>query len=68
METEHDRSEPSPPDRDEPDEARGALDEDNPPVPDDAGEKGAGTRTGAEAGLEHGSEPRGEDVRKHERP
>jgi hypothetical protein len=50
------------------DEAKGALDRDNPEPPDDAGQRGAGDATGASGGLEGGSEPEGEDVREHERP
>jgi hypothetical protein len=61
METQHDPTE-------EPGEATSALDDDNPELPDDAGEKGAGDATGATGGLEGGSEPRDEDVRQHERP
>jgi hypothetical protein len=49
-------------------EEQGALNEDNPEVPDDAGQKGAGTQTGGDEGLEGGSEPEGEDIRQHERP
>jgi hypothetical protein len=61
METQHDPTE-------EPDEATGALDDDNPELPDGTGEKGAGDAAGASGGLDGGTEPRDEDVRKHERP
>ena len=61
METQHDPTE-------EPDEATSALNEDNPDLPDDAGEKGAGDATGASGGLERGSEPRDQDARRHEQP
>jgi hypothetical protein len=61
MEIPHDPTE-------EPDEATSALDDDNPELPDDAGEKGVGDATGATGGLEGGSEPRDEDARQHERP
>jgi hypothetical protein len=61
METQHDLT-------GEPDEPTGALDDDNPDLPDDAGETGAGDATGASGGLEGGSEPQGEDARHHERP
>jgi hypothetical protein len=65
METEHDPTEE--PD-DAVDEATGALNEDNPDLPDDAGQKGAGDATGAQGGMEEGSEPRDQDAREHERP
>ncbi|MEA2361081.1 MAG: hypothetical protein QOD71_226 [Thermoleophilaceae bacterium] len=52
----------------EPTESTGALNEDNPGPPDDAGQKGAGDATGASGGLEHGTEPDDEDAREHERP
>jgi hypothetical protein len=65
METEHDP--PQEPDESA-DEATGALNEDNPEPPDDAGQQGAGDATGASGGLEHGSEPRDQDARQHERP
>ena len=54
--------------RDPTDEPTGAHDDDNPAPPDDVGERGAGTATGASGGLEDGTEPRDEDVRQHERP
>lgn len=68
METERDPTQEPEESTEEPTEATGALDEDNPTPPDDAGEKGAGTATGATGGLEHGSEPRDQDARQHERP
>jgi hypothetical protein len=65
METEHD----PPRDAEEGvDEATGALNEDNPEPPDEAGQKGAGDATGAIGGLQHGSEPDDEEAREHERP
>jgi hypothetical protein len=51
-----------------PDEATGALNADNPEPPDEAGQKGAGAATGGDEGLDHGSEPEGEDARDAERP
>jgi hypothetical protein len=56
METEHDE------------EAKGALNDDNPDPPDDAGERGAGDATGGSGGLEQGTEPREQEARRHERP
>ena len=53
---------------DESTEAKGAKDDDNPALPDDVGQKGAGSETGALGGLDHGTEPDGEDARQHERP
>lgn len=50
------------------DERTGARTKDNPTPSDDAGQKGGGTATGAIGGMEHGSEPRGQDAREHERP
>jgi hypothetical protein len=65
VETEHD----SPQEHEETaDEAAGALNEDNPDPPEDAGQKGAGDATGASGGLEQGSEPRDQDARQHEKP
>ena len=55
METEHD-------------ESKGALNEDNPTPPEDAGQKGAGVQTGGQGGLDEGTEPEGEDARDSERP
>ena len=49
-------------------EEKGALNEDNPEPSEDAGEKGAGSATDAQGGLESGSEPEGEDARQHEQP
>ena len=49
-------------------EETGALNEDNPEPSEDAGQKGAGTATGGDEGLEEGSEPAGEDARDAERP
>jgi hypothetical protein len=52
----------------DPSDATGAKRDDNPPVEEGAGEKGAGSETGALGGLEGGTQPEGEDGRKHERP
>jgi hypothetical protein len=69
METERDPSqEPQQSPDDEPSESTGALNDDNPPPSDDAGQKGAGTATGARGGLEGGSEPDDQDARQHEKP
>ena len=66
METEQDHTE-EPEDR--PDEGTAALDTDNPDVPEDAGQKGAGVATGGDEGLTEGSEPgEGDDIRDAERP
>jgi hypothetical protein len=67
MEEERDTTQEPPQSSGEPLETSGAHN-DNPPPPDDAGQKGAGTATGAIGGLEEGSEPSGEDARDHERP
>jgi hypothetical protein len=52
METERD-----PREEETTDEAEGALNEDNPTPPDDAGQRGAGSATGGIGGREHGTEP-----------
>ncbi|MEA2330684.1 MAG: hypothetical protein QOK00_1137 [Thermoleophilaceae bacterium] len=68
METESDPGQEPQESADEPTEATGALNEDNPKPPEDAGQKGAGAATDAIGGLEGGSEPHDEDARDHERP
>lgn len=66
METEENRTEES---EDRPDEGTAALNADNPTPPEDAGQRGAGIATGADEGLEEGSEPgAGDDIRDAERP
>ena len=65
METEQNPTEES---QETPGESTGALNDDNPEVPADAGEKGAGAATGGDAGLDGGSEPEGTDARDAERP
>ena len=65
METDHDPTEES---QTSPDDATGALSEDNPTPSEDAGQKGAGAATGGDEGLDDGSEPEGEDARDAERP
>ena len=67
MDTEHDPRHESPK-ADEESDSKAARNKDNPSHPDDAGEKGAGSATGAIGGLDEGSEPEGEDIRQHERP
>ncbi|MBA2629788.1 MAG: hypothetical protein H0U84_02035 [Thermoleophilaceae bacterium] len=64
-ETERD---PTPQESQQSPEDTGAKNDDNPTPPDDAGQKGAGSEGGAIGGLEHGTEPEGEDIRQHERP
>jgi hypothetical protein len=51
MQTEHEEPQETP------EESTGAQDDDNPTPPDDVGEEGAGTQSGASGGLEGGSEP-----------
>ena len=63
METERDPTQQS---QDSADEAEGALNEDNPAPPDDAGQKGAGSATGGIGGREHGTEPEDEDAAEDE--
>ena len=52
----------------ETEEEKGALNEDNPEPPEDAGQKGAGAATDAQGGLEGGSEPESDEIREHEKP
>jgi hypothetical protein len=65
METEQNPTEES---QKSPEDAKGALDADNPTPSEDAGQKGAGFATGGDEGLDEGSEPAGEDARDAERP
>jgi hypothetical protein len=51
-----------------PEEATGALNDDNPDPSEDAGQKGAGAATGGDEGLDGGTEPEGADAREAERP
>ena len=61
MDSEHDP-------KDSADEATAAHDDDNPTPSEDAGQKGAGTATGAIGGMEDGTEPGDQDERRHEKP
>ena len=63
METERDPIRES---QDDAAEAEGALNEDNPTPPDEAGQKGAGSATGGIGGREHGTEPGDEDAAEDE--
>ena len=66
MDTEQNPTEES---QDRPEEGTAALDADNPTPPDNAGQRGAGMATGADEGLDEGSEPgEGDDIRDAERP
>jgi hypothetical protein len=47
-------------------EEKGALNEDNPEPPEDAGQKGAGAATGGDEGFEGGTEPGGGHPRARE--
>ena len=66
METEHNPIEES---EDRPEQDTAALDADNPSLPEDVGQKGAGAATGGDEGLTEGTEPgEGDDIRGAERP